>query len=225
MLARGVLRICLVLTLLAGCAPPPPNPYAGLGIPELEVLVNEQLRRENYSAAADIHRNILAQDPDSPHRHLRQSELLEGASRWEESVEVYRQALRRFPADEPLRADLALHLSFVYAIPLKRTDRAEKLLDQIPDSRQLDRLDLQALIAVGHDDPRAALKLLHQAAALVQQTGVAARLDFHSSLAYRQLGQDENLHKALFQAVTYSDHLGLSRMIADFWNEINGYRK
>ena len=216
-----VILLCLI-TLTGACTPQAPDPYAQLSVAELDNLVEAELDNENFSNAADIYAHIVRLEPDNPDRYRRHGEILSAASRWDESVDTYRNALKHFPASDPRIPDIARDLALTYAIPLQEVDIAERLLDLIPADRQLDRLDLQAVFAALRNDPRGALKLLYQASQLVDTTAAAARIDFHSALAYHQLGQEENLYKALFQAVTYSEHLGLSRMIADFWFEIGG---
>lgn len=225
MLIRSLITFVCLITFSGACTPQAPDPYAQLSVAELENLVKVELAKENFSTAADIYRHIVRLEPDNPERYRRHGELLSAASRWDETVDAYRSALKHFPGSTPLIPDIALDLAFVYAIPLHKVNKAEKLLKLIPAERKLDRLDLQGVIAALRNKPRESLKLLHQAAQLVDNTAEAARIDFHSALAFQQLKQEENLYKALYQAVTYSEHLGLSRMIADFWFQIGGGTK
>lgn len=209
---------------LGACTPLKALPPDHLSASQHEDRAEQMIQNQDYRGAATQMALAIAKAPEDAHLYLLRGSLLEALGRNRQAEEAYRTGLKLTAAGSSLAADFSYRLALFYLLKERSPAQARPLIPAVP-ADSIPGLDLQAVLQLQQDKPRAALQTINQALSEQPDENETARLLYHGALAYQRLKDRADLNLAIFRAVGRAEDPDLVEDIQRFWTGIKSSNK
>ncbi len=219
-LCKYALLICTTVIFLNGCGGGITIKNDQRSVDDVIISAEQMVKAKRYADAAREYGIVILKEPTVGKHYLRRTEIMERIDQDEEAYEVYQQAMKMVPADDPHKVSIIHRLALINANHLFKIEEAEDLMQMLPE-KSIEKYDTSAFLYYQASQYELAIKLLNKALERVRTADMKALLLYHAALIYAKLKDQKNLFGALYYSINNAQHLGLIRDIEQLWQELN----